>query len=320
MKILTGKDIRQADISTVQNEPVSGIDLMERAAEAITEAILHSEEHSVQSARAPAAASEGDDYVIFAGKGNNGGDGLAVARLLYGHGHGALRVSVVVAGKTGDLSEECRINLGRLPSGIRIFSYSDCVLKPSGMQDQGNAAYCLHVIGDIIAFLSVAPCHGVCQLSVFVGQRDGSTVVLQLATYLEIFVQPSPYPVVEVCYVCLRIGVSQRQHRVLVLYLPEVFAQIASDPHGRRILVGIFGVRLLQFLQFAHQVIKLFIRNLGVVQHIVLVVVPMQFGSKPVYLFFYSHGYSLYIPTESPVRFGRKNRAFSPNIFYFCRK
>lgn len=146
MKILTGKDIRQADISTVQNEPVSGIDLMERAAEAITEAILHSEEHSVQSARAPVAASDGDDYVIFAGKGNNGGDGLAVARLLYGHGHGALRVSVVVAGKTGDLSEECRINLGRLPSGIRIFSYSDCVLKPSGMQDQGNAA-CSKIFG-----------------------------------------------------------------------------------------------------------------------------------------------------------------------------
>lgn len=32
MKILIGKDIREADLRTIENEPVRSIDLMERAA------------------------------------------------------------------------------------------------------------------------------------------------------------------------------------------------------------------------------------------------------------------------------------------------
>ena len=40
MKILTGEDIRQADLHTIENEPVSSLDLMERAAAALAEGII----------------------------------------------------------------------------------------------------------------------------------------------------------------------------------------------------------------------------------------------------------------------------------------
>ena len=103
--------MKEADDHTIQQIGIPSVVLMERAALQIVDTMIR-EKIDLRKA------------LIVCGSGNNGGDGLAVARLLYGHGHGALRVSVVVAGKTGDLSEESRINLGRLPSGIRIFSYS----------------------------------------------------------------------------------------------------------------------------------------------------------------------------------------------------
>lgn len=68
MKLLSAAQIRQWDQYTIQKEPVSSIDLMERAAKACTKWLL---QHTLT-----------DIYYIFCGKGNNGGDGLAIARLL----------------------------------------------------------------------------------------------------------------------------------------------------------------------------------------------------------------------------------------------
>lgn len=68
MKLLSAAQIRQWDQYTIENEPVSSIKLMERAARACTKWLL---EHTLASS-----------YYIFCGKGNNGGDGLAIARLL----------------------------------------------------------------------------------------------------------------------------------------------------------------------------------------------------------------------------------------------
>ncbi len=69
MKILSAAAIRQWDQYTIQYEPISSIDLMERAASKSVEWLL---------ANYPGASSFG----IFCGKGNNGGDGLAIARML----------------------------------------------------------------------------------------------------------------------------------------------------------------------------------------------------------------------------------------------
>ena len=69
MKILTGTQIREADRYTMQQESIESIDLMERASETIAQWIAQHVEPDVP-------------LCFLIGKGNNGGDGLAVARIL----------------------------------------------------------------------------------------------------------------------------------------------------------------------------------------------------------------------------------------------
>ena len=69
MKIFTGTQIKELDKFTIENEPVASIDLMERAAKAIVRVLREDWDN-----RTP--------FVVFAGPGNNGGDALAVARLM----------------------------------------------------------------------------------------------------------------------------------------------------------------------------------------------------------------------------------------------
>ena len=69
MKIFTAAQIHELDNYTIEHEPVKSIDLMERAAKALTRAIMDE-------------WTEHTPVVVFAGPGNNGGDALAVARML----------------------------------------------------------------------------------------------------------------------------------------------------------------------------------------------------------------------------------------------
>lgn len=69
MKILSADQMRQLDQYTIENEPISSLKLMERAAGACADWIL---EHF------PGRSS----FAVICGQGNNGGDGLVVARLL----------------------------------------------------------------------------------------------------------------------------------------------------------------------------------------------------------------------------------------------
>lgn len=102
MKILTGDQIKEADRYTIENEPVSSIDLMERASNAIAEWIDNS-------------IDKNKPLLFLIGKGNNGGDGLAVARILY---HAGYNCMVYLPFEKEQLSEECLYNLNRLPAGI----------------------------------------------------------------------------------------------------------------------------------------------------------------------------------------------------------
>lgn len=71
MKILNAEQIRQLDAHTIANEPVASIDLMERAALAFV------------SWFTGLFTPEDGPVWIACGTGNNGGDGLAIARLLH---------------------------------------------------------------------------------------------------------------------------------------------------------------------------------------------------------------------------------------------
>lgn len=67
MKLLTAEQFRMADAYTIQHEPISSVNLMERAATRCYEQITNITNNTVY---------------VFAGTGNNGGDGLAIARML----------------------------------------------------------------------------------------------------------------------------------------------------------------------------------------------------------------------------------------------
>ena len=83
MKILTQQQLKEADNFTIENEPISSIDLMERASKSCVDwlqVFLESKEESIS---------------IFCGVGNNGGDGLAIARLLINQGFLNVKTFVV---------------------------------------------------------------------------------------------------------------------------------------------------------------------------------------------------------------------------------
>ncbi|RLJ31990.1 NAD(P)H-hydrate epimerase [Chryseobacterium sp. 7] len=106
MKIFTAKQIRSWDQFTISYEPVSSIQLMERASMAVAHWISeHCKNHK--------------KLAVFCGKGNNGGDGLAVARILYLKG---FDVDVFVGDPKGKFSEDASVNLKRLRdmSGISV--------------------------------------------------------------------------------------------------------------------------------------------------------------------------------------------------------
>lgn len=124
MKILIGKDIRQADLRTIGSEPVKSIDLMERAAEAIESEISFVSDCRGFSARGRCGCPV-PEYLVVVGKGNNAGDGLAVARLLHMRFGTSRKVSVLCAYPQEDMSEDCRTNFLRLPSGILRYDFRD---------------------------------------------------------------------------------------------------------------------------------------------------------------------------------------------------
>jgi NAD(P)H-hydrate epimerase len=98
MKIFTSAQIHELDKYTIAHEPIKSLDLMERAAKALTQAIT-----DVWSTSTP--------IVVFAGPGNNGGDALAVARMLLDKSY---EVTAYLFNISGQLSEDCTANKQRL--------------------------------------------------------------------------------------------------------------------------------------------------------------------------------------------------------------
>ncbi len=94
MKIFPSSSIKKLDAYTIEHEPISSIDLMERAATALTKAITQR-----WTPQTP--------VIVFAGPGNNGGDALAVARMM---AEKEYDVEVYLFNTKGELSADCRTN------------------------------------------------------------------------------------------------------------------------------------------------------------------------------------------------------------------
>lgn len=99
MKIFTNEAIKKIDRETIAADGITELDLMERTASAVAYEIIS---RWLTTKR----------IVIFAGPGNNGGDALAVARMLYEQGY---RPEVFLFNiKSSHLSECCAANRKRL--------------------------------------------------------------------------------------------------------------------------------------------------------------------------------------------------------------
>ena len=97
MKILPVEKIREADAYTIAHEPIADIDLMERAAGQLFRWITKRVDRAHR-------------FYVFAGLGNNGGDGLALSRLLAEAGY---EVEVFVARYSDKNSESFGVNYER---------------------------------------------------------------------------------------------------------------------------------------------------------------------------------------------------------------
>lgn len=109
MKIFTAAQTHELDKYTIEHEPIESIDLMERAAKVLTRAIMDE-------------WTERTPIVVFAGPGNNGGDALAVARMLAAQNY---KVSVFLFNIHDQLSEDCETNKKRLLAVKNIEKFTE---------------------------------------------------------------------------------------------------------------------------------------------------------------------------------------------------
>jgi hydroxyethylthiazole kinase-like uncharacterized protein yjeF len=109
MKVLTAAQMHEVDRRTIESG-IPGLILMENAAHGVVRVLR--ETHS---------PLPGQRIAVFCGKGNNGGDGLAIARLLETQ-HRPAALHVILAGHPGEYQGDAAANLRMLEaSGVRFY-------------------------------------------------------------------------------------------------------------------------------------------------------------------------------------------------------
>ncbi len=132
MKLATSAQMRELDRRAIQERGIPSIDLMERAAAGVAEAAL--DLLPVQPGKARAS--------VLCGAGNNGGDGIAAARLLFLKG---LRVRVFLTGRYERLTPDAMEETRRLSEcGVELEPFDP------GSQDQANWIAASHVLVDAV--------------------------------------------------------------------------------------------------------------------------------------------------------------------------
>lgn len=101
MKILSAAQTQLADQHTILHEPIAGLDLMERAARTFCDWFIRTFTRGEQA------------VVLLCGSGNNGGDGLAIARMLHLN---FFNVRVLLCSTGSKRTPDCQGNLERLPA------------------------------------------------------------------------------------------------------------------------------------------------------------------------------------------------------------
>jgi NAD(P)H-hydrate epimerase len=110
--LLDSPQMREVDRWAIEQRGIPSLDLMERAGAGVTRAVEH-------------LAPDGL-VVVVCGKGNNGGDGLVVARMLRQAGRD---VTVVGVSPPEEFSPDARANLERLPGERPLALYEPAALE-----------------------------------------------------------------------------------------------------------------------------------------------------------------------------------------------
>ena len=119
MYVLTAGQMREADTRAIQELKIPSLTLMENAAARVAEIIL----------RKNAGPSR---TLVVCGKGNNGGDGLAIARILKRYGW---NVKVLLIGQSDDLKEDPAENWARA-----LAAAVPCTEDPDGFEIEREIA------------------------------------------------------------------------------------------------------------------------------------------------------------------------------------
>lgn len=151
MRILSTSEIRKADRYTMENEPISSLNLMERAAKSVFDR-LREEGEGMEA------------YAILCGMGNNGGDGLVIARLLV---EKSIAVQVFILKHREEGSDDFAINLERLsdlgvnPIWVEDASFVNDISPNAGIIDcmlgSGLSSPLKGVFVDVVRALNETP-------------------------------------------------------------------------------------------------------------------------------------------------------------------
>lgn len=148
MKILTSSQIRELDAYTIEHEPVSSWELMERASRVFAQWLIDK-------------FGEREVYHIVCGMGNNGGDGLAVSRILLQRGYRVQTYIVRHKEKGSPDFETNRSLLREIVPPMEIFSSKDLPSLEDGiivdaLLGSGLNAAVRGLLADVITQLNAA--------------------------------------------------------------------------------------------------------------------------------------------------------------------
>ena len=166
------------------------------------------------------------------------------------------------------------------------------LLGPVGACGQGkrHAADGAHILCHIITLHAVTTCHSTHQPSLLVMQADAQSVELQFAANLKGFAMQSlTHPLVELRHLLAVIGIGQTEHGTLVHHRLKVVAEVRPHSLSGAVGVGQLGMQRLQVLQAVHLHIEVLVGDDRCIEHIIVIVVPVQFIPQTEYLFLLVH-------------------------------
>lgn len=223
MKILSTAQIREADAYTIAHEPIASIDLMERAASACAQWIA--DRHS-----------DGAAFYIFCGTGNNGGDGLAIARILNSTKY--YNIKVFVVRHSDKTSPDFSTNLSRLAKSknVDITDISEPAQLPEipentvvidALLGSGLSKFLTGLLADVVEHINISKAATIISIDIptglFAEANSGKVICADYTLTFELpklaFLFPENEPFVGE-WQALPIGLSK-----------EFIAQTATDYH-----------------------------------------------------------------------------------------